>query len=94
MTLEELELEYQRDAKANPRYRALELAFIDAQNDLALAMDLLRDLEWSSWNVLVKSNCCPECEVAQYALVPNYIGAGEHMPDCSLAAMIGAKVKA
>jgi len=55
-------------------------------HDLALALDLLRDLEFSSF-CNDNGYSCPECG-------SRGVQQEVHNKDCRLAAMIGAKVKA
>ena len=89
MTLEELQLKYERDARSNPKYRGLEMAFIASQHELALALDLLRDLEWEGH--IYDEPACPDCSAARYPIIG--VAPEPHAKDCRLAAMIGAKVK-
>ena len=64
-------------------------AGMDTLHELALALDLLRDLEWEGR--VYDDSACPDCSAARYQIIGE--SPEPHAKDCRLASMIGAKVK-
>ena len=59
---------------------------LDTIHELALALDLLRDIQWFGWGNEENPHACPACGA--------FVKDKGHHPGCRLAAMIGAKVGA
>ena len=86
---EVLSIKAEHSSFINATFHSMALVVISKDHDTALALDLLRDLEWDGH--IYDESACPDCSAARYQII------GESpeplAKDCRLASMIGAKVK-